>query len=101
MADLEQEMARALGPRGRLVRMEPDGEGDPHLQVASLHVAVVSGEVFGLPFPERTLAHIRSALRPEGRLFVRSADASLVARLDAAGFDFVARNGALLEFVRP
>ena len=99
--ELETGIAAAVGPRGRLVRIEPDTEGDPHLQVASLHTAVVSDAVLRLPFPERTLAHIRSALRPEGHLFVRTNDSSIESRFDAAGFDFVARHPGLLEFVRP
>ncbi len=104
--ELDSELTQAVGPLGKRMVIRPDAEGDPHLTVASIHVAVVSDAVLRLPYPERILAHIRSAIRPEGRIFLRTATPALRDQLDAAGFDFrtiheLAPGQFLLEFVRP
>lgn len=104
--ELDSELVQAVGLRGKRIVIRPDAEGDPHLTVASIHVAVLSDAVLRLPYPERILAHIRSAIRPEGRAFLRTSNPSLRDQLEAAGFDFhssheLAPGQFLLEFVRP
>lgn len=104
--ELDSVLRQAVGPLGKSIVIHPDSEGDPHLTVASIHVAVVSDAVLRLPYPERILAHTRSAIRPEGRLFLRTNNPVLRDQLETAGFDFrgsheLAAGQFLLEFVRP
>ena len=104
---------QAVGPRGKIiardlatVRAQDD---DPKLAVASIDVAFLSDVYRQLDHPQQVLAHLRSAIKPEGRLLVidngiGAADVSN--QIQANGFDLLSRHDTpsgqyILTFARP
>ena len=113
--------AKAKAAAERLTNLEfvLGTEDDPKLRPASLDAALVLDAYHHFNYPDRMLAHIRSAVRPGGRLYIveyyktvipdhiRMGPEEAVKEIEAAGFDLVSKSDHIadeqyiLVFARP
>jgi len=100
---------RAVGPRGKIIARDLTTvlaqDADPKLAVASIDVVLLINVYRMLDHPQQTLAHLRSAIKPEGRLLVIEA-ADVSKQIEASGFALVSKDDApsgqsILTFARP
>jgi predicted methyltransferase len=102
----------AVGPLGKVIAK--DGrDNDPKLAVASVDAVLLVDIYQHLDRPEQMLAHLRSAIKPGGRLYVvdlykkSRPDPITLEReeaakeIEASGFDVLGANPNLLTFGRP
>ena len=102
-------LQRAVGSLGKVTIVKPAADGETDLAIASLDVTVISDSLLHMQNMERLLAEFRSAIKPQGRLFVLSTPEeypATAAALENAGFDPtevhpLGAQYSLLEFTRP
>ncbi len=106
-------LSQAVGPRGKIIARDLvtvlAQDADPKLAVASVDVVFLINVYRQLDHPHQLLAHLRSSIKPEGRLLVidNGASATDVSRqIEANGFELLSIRDApggqyILTFARP